>query len=198
MSEPKFAICADKNEFNIFIPLCHHTGVSLRNLVNILYSRDFLINKSLGTNFNVSKEFVEYLRDDSCIYTVFNFLKFTATYERSYGIGITDFEITEDNIIFKGFPNPENPDYIHGCIQLFDCINQQALTQRRTILRKANSLNEKYSMRIWLIRIGMKGDKYKTTCKILTNKLNGSSAYKTKKQEIIARKRYKMRKSQLS
>lgn len=193
MSDLQITVCVEENEFSLSIPLHYHTGTSLRNLINLFYSRELLINKSLGTNFFVDKKFVEYLQNDSCTYSTSNFLAFKNKYERDHRNGIAGFEITEESLIFKGFPHPENPDYIHSCIQFLDCINHQVLRQKHVVLRKVNSDNEKYSMRIWLIRIGMKGNKYKLTRKILMKNLNGFSSYKTREQDMIARERHKIR-----
>ena len=42
-----------------------------------------------------------------------------------------------------------------------------------------DAANEKYAMRIWLVRIGMDGDEFKQTRKILMEKLTGHSAFRT-------------------
>ena len=51
------------------------------------------------------------------------------------------------------------------------------------IMKDWNEENEKYTLRIWLIRLGMNGDEYKTTRKILMEKLSGHSAFRTEAEK---------------
>ena len=43
-----------------------HNGVTLRNLVNLLYSRGNLIGKATGGHFHVEEGLVDKLKDDTC------------------------------------------------------------------------------------------------------------------------------------
>lgn len=75
--EEEAAAQADTIDMNMAfpIPIGRHTGTSLRNLINLIYSRGALINKATGGHFNVDEELVETLKDDSCTYSRANFLK---------------------------------------------------------------------------------------------------------------------------
>ena len=42
-----------------------------------------------------------------------------------------------------------------------------------------DTTNEKYALRIWLVRMGMGGDEYKASRKILMERLSGHTAFRT-------------------
>ncbi|MCD7756830.1 MAG: hypothetical protein LUH45_01470 [Clostridiales bacterium] len=60
---------AEGDTLTISVPAEHHTGTSLRNLIYLLYSRGPLLNKALGTHFEVEDSLVEALKDDKCTVT---------------------------------------------------------------------------------------------------------------------------------
>lgn len=55
---------------------------------------------------------------------------------------------------------------------------------KRTLKREKEVANEKYAFRCFLLRLGFIGDEYKKDRKILLSKLDGSSAYKSRKEGI--------------
>jgi len=68
---------------------------------------------------------------------------------------------------------------IRAYILLALCLNHQALTQRCASAKKSKSEeNEKFTMRCFLIRIGLGGKEYAYTRKVLTEKLSGNSAWR--------------------
>lgn len=63
-------------------------------------------------------------------------------------------------------------------------------------LSKAETLSEKYSFRIWLNQLGLKGTKYAKIRKILTCNLSGNSAYPTdEKMSLYNKRRRALRKN---
>jgi len=169
---------ADKVEFSL--SLDNHNGVSLRNLVNLIYSRASLINKATGAHFHVSEDLIEALKEDSGNYMVQNFRKVLEDYEAAHGEpGIEGLRLEEDKVTFCGFPAAEDAEHLTANEQLAVLMNNQALSQKRIQAKKVDESNEKYALRIWLIRLGMNGDEYKATRKILMKNLNGHTAFRT-------------------
>lgn len=167
-------------DMDFSLPLGNHNGVSLRNLVHLIYSRASLINKATGAHFHVSGELIEALKDDSCTYTVQNFRKALAEYEAAHGDpGIEGFRLEEDKVIFCAFPTAEDVDHLTANGQLVVLMNNQAITQKRIQAKTVDETNEKYALRIWLIRLGMNGDEFKSTRKILMENLGGHTAFRT-------------------
>lgn len=165
-------------EMAVSLPMGGHTGNSLRNLVNMIYSRGPLLGKATGGNFHVEKELVDALQDDSCIATVQNFLKALTEYEHAHE-SMVGIRITEEQIAFTGFPVPADKAHADAFCQLAAMMNGMALSQKRIQAKEVNSDNEKYAFRIWLLRLGMNGEDYKSTRKVLMENLGGHAAFRT-------------------
>ena len=171
-------------------PMGEHTGVSLRNLVNMVYSRGPLLSKASGGNFRVEKELAERLRDDACTATVQTFLKALADYMEAHG-GMEGLQITEEQISFTGFPVPADKAHSDAFCQLAAMMNDMALSQKRIQAKEVNTDNEKYAFRIWLLRLGMNGDAYKSTRKVMMENLGGHAAFRTPEEAEKAKAKNK-------
>lgn len=173
----------------VSLPIGEHTGVSLRNLVNMIYSRGPLLSKAAGGNFHVTKELVDALQGDSCTATREDFLKKLAGYRETHGSGMEGLEITEDAVSFTGFPAPERPEQAEAFCQLAEKMGSMALSQKRIQAKEVNDSNEKYAFRIWLIRLGMNGEAYKGTRKVLMEHLSGHAAFRTPEEAEKAKEK---------
>lgn len=162
----------------ISLPMGNHTGNTLRNLVNMIYSRGPLLSKASGGHFRVEKELAEILKDDASTATVQSFLTALADYTETHG-GMEGLQITEEQISFTGFPVPADKAHSDAFCQLAAMMNDMALSQKRIQAKEVNTDNEKYAFRIWLLRLGMNGDAYKSTRKVLMEKLGGHAAFRT-------------------
>lgn len=174
----------------ITLPMGNHTGVSLRNLVNMVYSRGPLLSRASGGNFHVEKELAEVLRDDACTATAQTFLKALADYTETQG-GMEGLRITGEQISFTGFPVPEDQAHADAFRQLAAMMNDMALSQKRIQAKEVSTENEKYAFRIWLLRLGMNGDAYKTTRKVLMENLSGHAAFRTPEEAEKAKAKNK-------
>lgn len=179
--EEEGAAQADTIDMNMAfpIPIGRHTGTSLRNLINLIYSRGALINKATGGHFNVDEELVETLKDDSCTYSRANFLKMVEDYETQHGKSLYGLTITPEELQFTGFGEAADMEHLTAYGHLAVLMNEQALNQKRIQAKAVDNTNEKYAMRIWLVRIGMDGDEFKQTRKILMENLSGHTAFRT-------------------
>lgn len=164
---------------NFEIPLGAHTGATLRNLVNLIYSRGPLVNQATGGHFEADAGLIEALKDDRCTYTRANFFRAVADYEDQHGKSLYGLTITPESVSFTGFGEAADVDHLRAYGHLAVMMNNQALHQKRIQAKAVDAANEKYAMRIWLVRIGMDGDEFKQTRKILMEKLTGHSAFRT-------------------
>ena len=164
---------------NFEIPLGAHTGATLRNLVNLIYSRGPLVNQATGGHFEADEGLIEALKDDRCTYTRANFFRAVADYEDQHGKSLYGLTITPEAVSFTGFGEAADVDHLCAFGHLAVMMNNQALHQKRIQAKAVDAANEKYAMRIWLVRIGMDGDEFKQTRKILMEKLTGHSAFRT-------------------
>ena len=185
-------------DLNIDLPIGRHTGVSLRNLVNLLYSRGDQVSKATGGKFGAEEKLVEVLKDDACTYSVANFLKVLNDFESQNGEALYGVRITEDRVSFCGFPVAPDKAHLTAFGQLAVLMNNQAIQQKRIQAKAVDTTNEKYALRIWLVRMGMGGDEYKASRKILMERLSGHTAFRTpadaeKAKEKAQKKRDELR-----
>ena len=166
-------------DLNIDLPIGRHTGVSLRNLVNLLYSRGDQVSKATGGKFGAEETLVEALKDGACTYSVANFLKTLNDFESQNGEALHGVRITEDRVSFCGFPVAPDKAHLTAFGQLAVLMNNQAIQQKRIQAKAVDTTNEKYALRIWLVRMGMGGDEYKASRKILMERLSGHTAFRT-------------------
>ena len=162
----------------IALPLKNHTGATLRNLVNLLYQRATLINKATGGNFSVGKELVDSLVEESNSLTKERFFECLNEYPDS----LQGLKITNTEIQFLGFPELQDSEILEAHIDLESLMNTQTLNQKRIQAKVVDEENEKYAFRIWLLRIGMKGDEYKKSRKILLQNLSGNATFRTNEE----------------
>ena len=170
-------------ELTVSVPAAHHTGNSLRNLVNLIYTRAGLINKALGTGFTAEQGLVDTLGENEGLRTAEDFRKALALYEDEHGPALSGITITPEEISFSSLPETTDPDCLKAFTELTAMMNKQALDQKRIQAKAVNEENEKYALRIWLTRLGMNGAEYKTTRKILMENLSGHSAFRTEAEK---------------
>ena len=180
-------------DLELAFPTSQHNGVSLRNLVNLIYSRGRLISKATGGHFHVEEDLIETLRDDSCTYTVANFIEALKSYEAQCGAAMEGLVITDEKVSFTGFPAAPDYDHLTAFGHLAILMNQQAISQKRIQAKDVNDENEKYAFRTWLLRLGMNGPDFKETRKILMKNLSGHAAFRTDEeaQKFLAREKAK-------
>ena len=182
-TESETAAAPEPVELTVSLPTARHTGNTLRNLVNLVYTRAGLINKALGTSFAAEKELTEVLAEAEWIYSAEDFRLALASYEEEHGPALTGITITPETITFSTLPETNRPEKIKAFTELVAMMNKQALDQKRIKAKKVNEENEKYTLRIWLTRLGMNGPEYKGTRKVLMENLSGHAAFRTEAEK---------------
>ena len=150
------------------VPMTNHTGSSIRNLINLVYTRADLLNKALGTSFRVDAGLIQALKDEASILTKESLLAAT---------------ITQERITFGTLPETNDTEMLRTFTILCGMMNKQALDQKRIQAKTVNEENEKYALRIWLTRLGMNGPEYKEARRILMANLTGHSAFRTEEEK---------------
>ena len=180
-------------DLELAFPVSQHNGVTLRNLVNLLYSRGKLIGKATGGHFHVEEGLVEKLKDDSCTFAIMNFINAVSDYETEHGAALEGLKITTEKVTFTGFPTASDHEHLTAFAQLAVLMNQQAISQKRIQAKDVNDENEKYALLTWLLRLGMNGPDFKETRKILMENLSGHAAFRTDEeaQKFLAREKAK-------
>lgn len=101
---------------------------------------------------------------------------------KALGIDSLAFEIHEDRVSFPWFIDPA-PDYALAYTQFIAAICKMSTEQKRITARVREVDNEKYAFRCFLLRLGFIGNEFKQSRKILLSNLDGSSAFKTVKED---------------
>ena len=101
---------------------------------------------------------------------------------KALGIDSLAFEIHEDRVSFPWFIDPA-PDYALAYTQFIAAICKMSTEQKRVTAKVREVNNEKYAFRCFLLRLGFIGNEFKQSRKILLSNLDGSSAFKTVKED---------------
>lgn len=175
----------------ISLPMASHSVDSLRRLVNLVYSRGPLLTKSTGGAFGCEKELLTAL-DEAGIVKMEDFIHMVTEHG-----GLTGLTFDDGKVNFTGFPMTEDPDKVKAFTDLASLMNRHAITMKRIQAKEVNDENEKYAMRIWLLRVGMNTDEYKNTRKVLMENLTGHTAFRTKAKEEKWKERQKAKRDEL-
>lgn len=173
----------DAIELTVTLPMASHSGMTIRNLINLIYTRAGLLNKALGTSFRVDEGLVDALRDDACVLTLDQLLETVEAYEGSHGKAADGLVIEPDKLTFSTLPETDDLALLRTFTTLCAMMNKQAITQQRIQAKGIDAENEKYAMRVWLLRLGMNGPEYKEERRILMRNLSGHCAFRTEEDK---------------
>ena len=88
------------------------------------------------------------------------------------------YEKSDDRVTFAWFPWTGDSDEGVAYSTFIDMLTKHLKEQKRVNASKTQTDNPKFAMRVFLIRLGMVGETYKTCRKILLRNLEGSSAFR--------------------
>ena len=166
------------DELVISLPMDGHTAQSLRNFLNLMYSRGPLLNKALGTSFAVDGNLLEEL-DQMEIPTADEMVNRLETYRQQTGCaGMTGLCVTREKVSLV-FPGTTDGSRVNAYTQLCAAMNRMTITQKRIQAKEVDDANEKYALRIWLIRLGLNGSEHKELRRLLMKNLSGHAAFRT-------------------
>lgn len=200
----------DSCGIHIHVDAAQHSVKTLRNLVNIMVSKEDLLYKALAVD--VARE------DHYCQKTDLSFLeelnrkkpKSIENFERMWYHGdsrrFDHYDETryhalnlhsvfsKGTIEFRLFNGTMHAGKVKTYIQLSLAISHQALVQKGASHSRTKSTNEKYTFRTWLLRLGMIGEEFQTARKFLLENLEGNIAWKDpvqaeRQKERLAAKR---------
>ena len=183
-TEPQESEEQEPVQLTVSLPLARHTGMSLRNLINLLYTRAPLLNKALGTAFRVDERLVNVLRDDANVLTMERFFETVTNVENAIGKAVDGLIFAADRLTFSTLPETSDTATLRCFATLCAMMNKQAITQQRIQAKEITAENEKYAMRIWLLRLDMNGPEYKEERRILMENLSGHAAFRTEEDKV--------------
>lgn len=190
-----FSESQNRTGIHIHLDGADHTPRSLKNFVNIIYSRNDLLYDSLQIE-DLRKRYCKKLDED--LVEKMNKKKPTTLnqvediwYEgtgrvrnqhyhesRYHFINLHSFFHGVGTVELRGFNGTLHAGEIRAYIVLALAMNHQALTQKCASSKKPQTENPKFSMRTWLNRIGLIGDEFKNCREHLCKHLEGSAAWR--------------------
>jgi hypothetical protein len=195
---------------HVHVDASPHNANTLRNITNIMASKEDLIYKALQVNVarerryckKVEQSFLEELNRKkpktleqvSRIWYNGNDGRHEHYHNSRYHCLNLHSVFQKGTIEFRLFNGTTHAGKIKAYIQLCLAISHQALTQRCASRIKTQSTNEKYTFRTWLLRLGLIGDEFKTARLHLLEHLEGCIAWKDPKQAERQKQRLKQKK----
>ncbi len=161
---------------SISFPLADHTVQSLTNLICMIHSRGPLLSKATGGYFSANKSLADEIgKHDFC--SVHELITFIREWDET-NPPLTGISFDSDKLTFDGFGQAADADHVQTFIKLAGAMNNMALTQQRVQAKDVDDSNEKYSLRVWLIRLGLNGKDCKADRKRLLENLSGHTAFR--------------------
>ena len=172
-----------------------HTPRSIWNFVNLVASRNDLFYKAL----KIPPERRRYCKKmDSFLVSTLNRIKPTTFQDieevwyigydqaatqhyhdsRYYFLNLHSFFNGNHTVELRGFNSELHAGKVRAYIVFALAVNHQALIQRFARYKKVQSDNEKFAMRVYLVRIGLSGKEFKNCRKHLYEHLSGNAAWR--------------------
>lgn len=168
----------DSIEFSIPIGDADKTAVI--NFVNMLYSKQYLINRALQMAvLSIQESFLKELESKELS---------EITNDEYSG-----FRIENDCLVFN-YPNIEGGEMLKTYMTLMCMAFSKAKESTRVQAKLTHPENEKYYMRCWLIRLGLGGKGGAETRKTLLKNLKGHTAFRTEEDIEKAKEKYRQKK----
>ena len=98
--------------------------------------------------------------------------------QKAFNIEKAAYTLTDETIKFAWFRGKIAEDTVRAYTDFISKLCEMAQKQKRAVAKEKPTENEKYAFRCFLLRLGMIGDAYKMSRKILLQNLTGSSAFK--------------------
>lgn len=168
----------EMNKTTVSLPMKDMTAEGLKNLVFLTRSKQYLIGRAFAEDvFRVPTALVEALGGAEVSDTEAFLQAFQSHAEDCRGISF------QDGMITFTLPTINDPDMIKAFTHLAAAMVQQAREQKRISPKETIEENEKYYMRIWLLRLGFGGKDGKEMRDLLLKNLKGNSAFRTEENK---------------
>ena len=199
------AVAGKNTGIHVHINAAPHDARTLRNITNIMYSKEDLLYKALQVDVEREHRYCQKVEEDflqelnrkkpksleevSRIWYKGVDGRHRHYHESRYHCLNLHSVFQKGTIEFRLFNSTTHAGKIKAYIQLCLAISAQALNQKCASRIKTASTNEKYTFRTWLLRLGMIGDEFKTARKFLLENLEGGIAWKDPEQAVRQKER---------
>ena len=187
---------------SVHIDAANHNQQSLKNLVGIMFSKEDLLFRAMQVDNHRAETYCKKVREP--ILAQLRALPAEETkdltalekiwYEggradtgnplsrtRKYALNLHSvfFRNTVEWRFFRATFQPELlTAYVHLCLAM----SAQAINQRSATMKRTVSDNDQFTLRVWLVRMGLNGDEFKETRKQLLANVEGDKAWRNGKE----------------
>ena len=171
---------------NIKIATPGATPEGIRNLLHMIHSKQYLLEKAIGTRVLViSEALIDRLSEDGL---TMEGIREAVNENPPKGI-----EVGDDSVEFTNLPF--TAEKARAYTKLFSAMTTQALNAKRVSADETIEENEKYYMRVWLVRLGFGGKDGKDVRNELLGNLKGHTAFRTPEDAEKWKEKYGKKKS---
>ena len=173
-----------------------HTAQTLKNLANIMSSKEDLLFEALGVDparmnrwcKKVDTQFLDRINTHSKK-TMEQIRKYwynghdeaNIHYSQTRYRALNLHSVWQKGTVeFRCFNSTTHAGKVKAYIQLCLAIDHQARTQAGATRRHTETTNAKFTFRTWLLRLGLIGDEFKTARTHLLSNLKGNSAWRNR------------------
>ena len=171
-----------EGDLSVTLPMDGHNGNTLRNLVNLIWSKQTLIQKALARYEPIlPASFVKAINAVP-IDSLEDFVSVVNNAIESgeiTGHSDLDIDLVDKSISFSFFNASLDAEEVHAFGILCFQLNEQAKKQKFSSTKQKEATNDRYAFRCFLLKLGIIGAEYKATRKILLSKLEGNAAFRT-------------------
>ena len=168
---------------SISFPIAEHTVQSLTNLICMIHSRGALLSKATGGQFFADKSLADAILDDKTFRSIHELIAYIRVWEET-NPELKGIRFADDKLIFDGFGAAQDAETVKTFTKLAAAMNKMAITQKRVQAKDVDDSNEKYALRIWLIRLGLNGADCKVDRKRLMAPLSGHTAFRNDAERV--------------
>ncbi len=167
---------------SISFPLAEHTVQSLTNLICMIHSRGPLLSKATCGTFSADISLADEIGKHE-FRSVHELIAFLREWDET-NTPLTGISFDSEKLTFDGFGQAADAEHVHTFMKLAAAMNRMALTQHRVQAKDVDDSNEKYSLRVWLIRLGLNGADFKADRKRLLENLSGHTAFRNDAERV--------------
>lgn len=193
----KKALVNEKCGIHIHVDAGRFTPQTLRNIVNIMVSKENILYKALQINPNrlgyckkVNEELIrtinrkrpgtmEELKDLWYAEDPLSDRDRHYNSTRYHGLNL-HATFTKGTVEFRLFNSTLHAGEVKAYIQFCLAVTHQALVQKKASSRRTETDNEKYAFRCWMLRLGLIGTEFKTCRLHFLKHLEGNSAWRNR------------------
>ena len=173
-TEPEPETIGTVDQVSISVPADDLTALQLKNLIFMLYTKQYLIGKMTGGDLlSIPDTLIARLMENTPETTA----DFIPLLDAAKEDGLTGFEFDDGKVTITYQAHPDEPERNMVYAMLTARILKVAKEATRVFPERQEPENEKYFARAWLVRIGYGGADSKAERNLLLKHLKGHSAF---------------------